>query len=289
MNGIKHSTYYAYIWDDLEIYYEFLIYPVKSNLTDEEVEKLIKDLVFFHKEYDKISKKYQILEFFTDEYLDYLGKKSESVYSKLEENLFFNGLVFFPFSSDLGEPYSDHNFISKISIHGEKNSIVKKYIYGMYNTLNDGAGFCDIDYMIKHKGSADKIIDFYREEGYEIGDRFITPMGFRIYLNSNILFPYFEGLYLDGMLHNYDRSTLIDNRKMAYLNAPRFNSYLRDLKDLFVNKCGWNFKFETYTQGEFLKYLTPNGILLGDNVIYQEDIDNGYVNMETYEWIGPDI
>lgn len=59
------------------------------------------------------------------------------------------------------------------------------------------------------------------------------------------------------------------NKLLAYNNTPRFNSYLRDLKNIWVNKYGWNVELSDRW------YETDqDGIKLGGKIIYLEDIES---------------
>ena len=60
----------------------------------------------------------------------------------------------------------------------------------------------------------------------------------------------------------------VDNSELAYLNTPRLNSFLRDLKKLCFKYGATKFEFEDLGLNDF----TENGILFGDEVVYYEDI-----------------
>lgn len=60
----------------------------------------------------------------------------------------------------------------------------------------------------------------------------------------------------------------VDSSGLAYLNAPRLNSYLRDLKHL-CNECKMDhFDFENLGLEDF----SGDGLLFGDEIVYYEDI-----------------
>lgn len=64
-----------------------------------------------------------------------------------------------------------------------------------------------------------------------------------------------------------------DNSFLAYHNTPRLNSFIRDLKDIWVNKYNWTFDIERGYPG-----VSEIGeILLDGKIIYQEDVDEGKV------------
>lgn len=60
----------------------------------------------------------------------------------------------------------------------------------------------------------------------------------------------------------------IDNSDLAYLNTPRLNSFLRDLKKLCFEYKANNFEFENIGLQDF----SENGVLFDGEVIYYEDI-----------------
>ena len=67
---------------------------------------------------------------------------------------------------------------------------------------------------------------------------------------------------------------LIDNRVLAYRLTPRLNSFLRDLKNYVISIGG-----EVDLVEHFGKYVTEEGVLLDGKIIYQEDIDEGRVQL----------
>ncbi len=266
----KNSTQFIRSWEDIEAKYCFRILPTDTMLKDEDVETLIRKIILFHKEYVILSRKYNIGEILTEEYLKIKGLALEDYLSGLESDLFFNTIRFFPRSI----ASFDENTIlaSKFFYHNEKSEIVNNYIYGIDAKGQRPPLLCDIDYLLKHKELPKKgvSIDTNSYLSYELGEFFINPIGFDIKVLSNILFPYLEG---------DNHSDEIDNRVIAYLNAPRFNSCLRDLKKIFFN-YGWSFKFEHDERTlETIKYLTEDGVLIDGKIIYQEDINEGRVTI----------
>lgn len=68
--------------------------------------------------------------------------------------------------------------------------------------------------------------------------------------------------------------TPIDNRDIAYRITPRLNSFLKALRDKTISLGGM---VELYQ--EKMQYVIPEGILLDGKIIYQEDIDNGLIEL----------
>ena len=71
----------------------------------------------------------------------------------------------------------------------------------------------------------------------------------------------------------------------SYNNVPRFNSFLKELKQIWTKKYKWNFRFQAENEAhknttcEEELFLTENGILINEKIIYQEDIDEGKVSL----------
>ncbi|RRJ86918.1 hypothetical protein EG240_15650 [Paenimyroides tangerinum] len=60
----------------------------------------------------------------------------------------------------------------------------------------------------------------------------------------------------------------VDNSDLAYLNTPRLNSFLRDLKKLCFEYGATDFEFEDLGLNDF----TENGVLFDNEIVYYEDI-----------------
>jgi hypothetical protein len=94
--------------------------------------------------------------------------------------------------------------------------------------------------------------------------------------SSNIWWEEIVVTILEGEAWN-DRQVLnppLNNRPWAYRITPRFNSFLRDVKEV-INSLEGNVLLEEYNK----KYVTEDGILLDGRIVYQEDIDEGRVKL----------
>jgi hypothetical protein len=60
----------------------------------------------------------------------------------------------------------------------------------------------------------------------------------------------------------------VDNYKIAYLNTPRLNSFLRDIKKLCFQYGAIEFEFENLGLRDF----SESGVLFDNEIIYYEDI-----------------
>lgn len=69
------------------------------------------------------------------------------------------------------------------------------------------------------------------------------------------------------------KSFWLDNSELAFLNTPRFNSFLRELKRLCF-ESGATFIYENLWDNDPLNpiYFSENGVLFNGEVIYYEDV-----------------
>lgn len=89
-------------------------------------------------------------------------------------------------------------------------------------------------------------------------------------LGSNIFYPF---------IHDPMTKEVIDNRIVAYQNAPRYNSLLREIK-LLCKKYGFYIGLsEEGVLKERSPYETEDGILLDNKIVYQEDLGKGIINV----------
>lgn len=96
-----------------------------------------------------------------------------------------------------------------------------------------------------------------------------NDIGFSIEIRSEF---WFEKVFWNQNSPSLKES--VDNKWLAYHNTPRLNSFIRDLTQLWVDKYGWEFGYFEgwYESGK-------DGILLDGKIIYQEDIDEGRVEL----------
>lgn len=87
------------------------------------------------------------------------------------------------------------------------------------------------------------------------------------YLDNDI----FNKTLYNKKVYALTKSTIpIDNSELAYLNTPRLNSYLRELKKLCAEFKMNSFEFENLGLANF----SENGVLFDDELIYYEDISD---------------
>ena len=76
----------------------------------------------------------------------------------------------------------------------------------------------------------------------------------------------------EGEIYKFDIPK--NNRPSSYRITPRLNSFLRDLK-IKTKDLGGSILLEEYDK----RYVTEEGILLDGNIVYQEDIDEGRIDL----------
>lgn len=64
----------------------------------------------------------------------------------------------------------------------------------------------------------------------------------------------------------------VDNSELAYLNTPRFNSFLRDFKILCFEFSATEYISEVHDYYNHKESISENGILFNNEIIYYEDI-----------------
>ena len=70
-----------------------------------------------------------------------------------------------------------------------------------------------------------------------------------------------------------------DNYSIAINNTPRFNSFLRDLKSLWTEQMDGKFEVDFNWYGN----LNDEGILIKNQIIYQEDVENSSNDFKNQE------
>ncbi len=161
-----------------------------------------------------------------------------------------------------------------LSICDEHRSTHLNWIYVVNNIILPIALFVKIDGEIVKKEVLDvNELVFLDEIGLSVGKTFEGPINFSHYddigaiyisIQNDALFP---SLSNRKVWNDFDNNS-IDNSELAYLNAPRFNSFLRDLKKLCVS-YGGTLEFDIWDEKES---VSKHGILFDGEVIYYEDI-----------------
>ncbi|MCO7224372.1 hypothetical protein [Pleionea sp. CnH1-48] len=87
-----------------------------------------------------------------------------------------------------------------------------------------------------------------------------------LYIKSDVFLQEFWNKKLKYSSNSELHTHYVDNSDLAYLNTPRFNSFLRDFKKLMRSYGG------TFSTDLLTEYTSESGILLGNEVVYYEDI-----------------
>jgi len=141
-------------------------------------------------------------------------------------------------------------------------------------------------YVYKKKDYVeDKIIEFegaYNIREAELRDEFWEEkeISFSIFSYSNI---WWDEISFSKMSNAVGSDIILfeppkDNRNYAYRITPRLNSFLRDLTKVSLS-LGGKVILEDYKK----ENVTKEGILLDQRIIFQEDIDDGRINMQKIE------
>lgn len=232
------------------------VVPATNEKMDLDQYILLQDkLVLFHEEYISISKKYSIAEIYTDE-CNEIGT-NDSFLENLKVTYDNYGLSLFPNLN----PGLNTRFGSKVNYLNKEGEPVSEYCYG----IQGGNNF--ISYDLK-KGLEqgyfpdENHISIYTEGTWEIEDAFYTDLEFFIAFHSPLFYPKSDWLNLDLTAKMKD---------CLHKNIARLNSFLRDLKTVWVDQLNWDFKaFED-------DYVTIEGVVFNNEVTYFEDVSNAKV------------
>lgn len=101
-------------------------------------------------------------------------------------------------------------------------------------------------------------------------------------VNVSLAFSSASNIWWDEINYSENRNGSLNyseipknNRSYAYRITPRLNSFMRDLKQI-VSQLGGKIVLDECDN----RYVTPEGILLDGDIIYQEDLQSGRFNLE---------
>lgn len=255
------SAYPFYVkvpFSEAELYFEKRLKPL-----------IINSILSFEVDYLRLSYKYKLgMPFYSLDYLarpyeyekqylintyDYLSKDKrinfliksmkadEAIYSPVISQLFYykNGKVYSDYIIDVNDFKKRNDWEGKLIIHQPPFDV-----FG--------------------EGYDEKIID----DSQTVNE--LNYIMFHFGLGSNVFYPFLE---------NKEIGEKIDNRVIAYRNAPRYNSFLRGIKHI-SEKYGFEFCVREGSINKIQRpYETFEGVLLDGKIIYQEDIDEGRVKI----------
>jgi hypothetical protein len=237
-NKVENSSkYWADFEGELSIYYH-LKWTGESS-----VRKFISNELYFFKKYMSLAHKYGVVVPNCNEY-----------------NLF--------------EAYQEY------SLRNETNGIKSNYfIYYMYDYNKNNLVYPTILFTDLNKKKPITIINIdpftelkdietvsvnfgavpLRVESWEKGTNFEIIC----YIDNDIF-----NLELYNKKTKYEFDNFVDNSELAYLNTPRLNSFLRDLKKLCFEYGATGFEFENLGLNDFCE----DGVMFNGEVIYYEDV-----------------
>jgi len=244
--------------------------PLKcSELKDTQtLEDLKINILSFIDDYVRISKQYGIGEILGEDFCifagcDYLHKLTESLLRD-----FSNGRV--SIFGDIAGEYSNrslNNYGGTKLFYYDTNrkEYLFEYIYDVYDfkNLNDYLKFEDWGTPVV------KISSFSYSEKSEYLDSEELPIYFDVGVCSNIFYNFIE-----------DAGSVYDNSIFAFRNSLRYNSYIRNLTDIWVNKYRWEIEWlgsspEDYIKSGMQIVESAKGIFLSGEIKYYEDLQNG--------------
>lgn len=164
--------------------------------------------------------------------------------------------------------------INEINVESESidSSIWKKFNY-LYS-YNNNLLYHSLLFVQKgryEKIFAEKIVNadllLTYEDILNMNDNFYAEPATIIFFKNYFFLTFNADAFFDE-LSNDNADILIDNSETAYLNTPRFNSFLRDFIILCFEYGATDVKFEKL----HYENITEQGILFRNEIVYYEDI-----------------
>lgn len=235
------------------------------QLSEESVLNSIKDkLLSFIGEYVELSRKYSVAEILGEDFCLYAGYSYKQECIKALKADFEKGRV--SVFGDILGTYSNiplNNFIgTKLFYYNTaRQEFVFEYIYDVY-------GFKNLNQYLGSRNwgqPAIKISSFSYSENSEYLDGEEEPIYFDMGVSSNLFYQYIES----------DNKPL-DNTIFAYRNTLRYNSFVKCLSDLWVNKYNWDLEWlgsknQDYINANMKIVESSRGIFLDGEIRYYED------------------
>ena len=265
----------------------FKVKPFPDEKLDDKnyLNNIYDKLVKFHLDYIDLSQKFQMAEirpqpFLTNYDINLSTKYTHFLYSIFEQDKY---LAFFPYwhNDKLGfkVDYPSSNLLT-LAIG---NKIDTLYTYSSNFTIVKTINNADFNQFTNFDSDLMRVSagQLKREDTYQIyfSIEIYSDIWFETVSRNRRLWDKSYGEpYLDYDDEEHEEPSL-DNRYIAYRNTPRLNSFLRDLKTLFVDKYGWSYDSD-------YEDIRKDGIPLDGKIIYQEDIDEGRVQLPDIESFG---
>ena len=114
---------------------------------------------------------------------------------------------------------------------------------------------------------------FRYSENFEYFDTEDQPIYFDIGVSSNLFYQYIG-----------DNIKPMDNSVIAYRNTLRYNSFIKSLSDLWVNKYNWELEWLGPTSFDYQRanmriIESSEGIFLDGKIRYYEDLMSGMLEI----------
>lgn len=246
--------------------YRFTLNEDFSSFEKSDIDNLNIRFKNFYESYIDISQKYQIGEIIPVPYLENHNINLKKVYTDIMTEFSTRNLAccLFPqpnlYLTTSNREYTRiHPSSCRLKLLTNQYSIVDDYFYINYGQVKP---------LAKHKYNklpSQQSIFSLHGTGFDVQNTtFLNEreIGFTISFSSEF---WFEKIIWGS--NNESKS----NYFLAINNTPRFNSFLRDLKILWIKEM--NGKFEV--DFNWYNNICNDGIIINNQIIYQEDIDSG--------------
>ena len=238
---------------------------------DEFKEFTRRQIISFQTQLLKLRFKYQIwMDYYKEEYLNNTEAYLKSYAKCLRETMQKENSVKFEFRTLYRNelfrlPAVTHIYYLEKNQSLLNGDFIDLYDYKRYLTDEEKK----VIYFIKHP-----IFQFEALSGYfqsNIDKSGILDKEYNIYFQfgvmSNIFYPRIE---TSQMERSESGKTIFDNSLASLYNASRYNSFLRELKDI-VQSLGWRMSFrKEYANDRYFE--NENGIFINERIIYREDL-----------------
>lgn len=243
---------------------EFILDEDFSSFREMDLKNFNKKLSFFYSKYIDISQKHQIGEIIPIPYLrEYDIDLKETYIDLMHEFSFKNSsCCLFPrpnlYLTTSNREYTRiHPSSCKFSLLNKENVIVEDYFFIDREQVSP---------LHKHKYNklpSEQAVFSLDGIGFNLSNnQFLNErqVGFTISFYSEF---WFEKIIWEA------KERKENNYVTSIHNAPRFNSFLRDLKSIWLNEMNGKFQLNQNWYGN----MNQDGILIDNQIIYQENID----------------
>ncbi len=136
----------------------------------------------------------------------------------------------------------------------------------LFTDINKSAErIVSIDSIVKLKDLKNQYTNAPVKVALDIG---VNGVRLYYYLTNDIFNSWIDNKKTKGDPEIGGKGCWVDNSELAYLNTPRLNSFLRDLKKLCFEYGATEFEFEDLGLNDFC----ADGVLFNGEVVYYEDI-----------------